>query len=231
MDPALNQKAPSRALGCVFVPFFALGLFFVVMIVRQSIDSAATYTWQAVPCQIVESDVREASSPNPWFAYLRYSFSAGESLRSSRSFGAYREALLFTRRWPVGSSTTLLFWILAIRRPRCSSEITQDLFFCCSSRFPCYSYLSEPRDFTAWSFASSPKRASFIPAIPLPAADLAPYSCLFWVSSYSSGSRPGKSSCAMPLPRAFLAYSRSAKLCAAKFNGIAVPRAATASLQ
>jgi hypothetical protein len=109
VDPALNQKAPSRALGCVFVPFFALGLFFVVMIVRQSIDSAATYTWQAVPCQIVESDVREASSPNPWFAYLRYSFSAGESLRSSRSFGAYREALLFTRRWPVGSSTTCYF--------------------------------------------------------------------------------------------------------------------------
>lgn len=109
MGPAMNQKAPSRALGCVFVPFFALGLFFVVMIVRQAIDSAATYTWQAVPCQIVESDVREASSPNPWFAYLRYTFAAGDSLRSSRSFGAYREALLFTRRWPAGSSTTCYF--------------------------------------------------------------------------------------------------------------------------
>ena len=59
VDTASNPKAPSRALGWAFVPFFVLGLFFVVMMVREVIASAATYTWQSVPCQIVESEVRE----------------------------------------------------------------------------------------------------------------------------------------------------------------------------
>jgi hypothetical protein len=98
-----NPKPASRAVGCVFVPFFLLGFFFVVMIVREAIASASTYTWQSVPCQIVESEVRESNYPSPWFAYLRYTWTMGESLRSSRPFGTYREAVLFTRRWPVGS--------------------------------------------------------------------------------------------------------------------------------
>jgi hypothetical protein len=88
------------------VPFFVLGLFFVVMMVREVIASAATYTWQPVPCQIVESEVRESSEPAPWFAYLRYTWSTGESLRSSRLVGTYREAVFFTRRWPAGSRAT-----------------------------------------------------------------------------------------------------------------------------
>jgi hypothetical protein len=88
------------------VPFFVLGLFFAVMVVREVIAAAATYTWQSVPCQIVESDVRETSDRSPWFAYLHYTWSTGESLRSSRTFGAYREAVLFTRRWPAGSRAT-----------------------------------------------------------------------------------------------------------------------------
>ncbi len=88
------------------MPFFVLGLFFVVMMVREVIASAATYTWQSVPCQIVESEVRETSDRPPWFAYLRYTWSTGESLRSSRPFGTYREAVLFTRRWPAGSRAT-----------------------------------------------------------------------------------------------------------------------------
>ena len=103
---ASNPKAPSRALGCVFVPFFALGLFFVVMVAREAIASAATYTWQSVPCRIMESEVRESSYPSPWFGYLRYTWSEGESVRSSRPFRTYREAVLFTRRWPAGSRTT-----------------------------------------------------------------------------------------------------------------------------
>jgi hypothetical protein len=101
-----NPKAPSRALGCVFLPFLALGLFFSVMVVREAIVSAATYTWQAVQCQVVESDVRESSERSPWFAYLHYRWSSGESVRSSRPFGTYRDAVRFTRRWPAGSSAT-----------------------------------------------------------------------------------------------------------------------------
>ncbi len=111
LGPALNPKAPnpkapSRALGCVFVPFFALGLFFVVMVVRAAIGSAATYTWTPVSCQIVDSKVLESSERSPWFAYLRYTTYAGESVRSSRLFRTYREAVLFTRRWPAGSRAT-----------------------------------------------------------------------------------------------------------------------------
>lgn len=106
LGSASNPKAASRALVCVFVPFFALGLFFAVMVVRELITSAATYTWQSIPCQIVESEVRESSYPLPWFAYLRYTWPTGESLRSSRPFGTYRDAVLFTRRWPAGSHTT-----------------------------------------------------------------------------------------------------------------------------
>jgi Protein of unknown function (DUF3592) len=103
---ASSPKPPSRAAGCVFVPFFLLGLFFVVMVIREAIASGATYTWQSTQCRIVESDVRESTYPSPWFAYLRYTSSTGESIRSSRPFGTYREALLFTRRWPAGSGTT-----------------------------------------------------------------------------------------------------------------------------
>ena len=101
-----NPKAPSRALGCFFLPFFLLGLFFVLMILREAVYSAATYTWQSIPCQIAESEVRESSYPSPWFAYLRYTWSTGESIRSSRSFETYRDAVLFTRRWPAGSRAT-----------------------------------------------------------------------------------------------------------------------------
>lgn len=104
MGSASNPKAPSRAFGCVFLPFLGLGLFFTVMVMREAIASAATYTWQAGTCQIVESEVRD-SSPGPWFAYLRYTSSEGESVRSSRPFGTYKEARRFTRRWPAGSST------------------------------------------------------------------------------------------------------------------------------
>jgi hypothetical protein len=104
MIPAPTPKSPSRASGVVFVPFFVLGLFFLVMVVREVIASAATYTWQSAPCRIVESEVRESTGNAPWFAYLRYTWSTGESVRSSRPFGTYREAVNFTRRWPDGSS-------------------------------------------------------------------------------------------------------------------------------
>ncbi len=106
MGSASNPKPASRAAGCVFVPFFVLGIFFAVMIVRDVIASAATYTWQSVPCQIIESEVRESSYPSPWFAYLRYTCSTGESVRSSRPFGTYRDAVRYTRRWPAGSRAT-----------------------------------------------------------------------------------------------------------------------------
>jgi hypothetical protein len=102
----VTSRTPSRALGCFFLPFFGLGLFFAVMIVREAIGSARTYTWQSAPCQIVESEVRESTYPSPWFAYLRYTWAEGESVRSSRPFGTYREALLCTRRWPAGSHST-----------------------------------------------------------------------------------------------------------------------------
>jgi hypothetical protein len=104
-----GRRPPSRVWGCFFLPFFALGLFFAVMIVREAIDSAATYTWQPVSCQIVESEVRESSYPAPWFAYLRYTWSIGESVRSSRPFHTYREAVLYTHRWPAGSRATCYF--------------------------------------------------------------------------------------------------------------------------
>jgi Protein of unknown function (DUF3592) len=106
MGSASNPRAASRALGCAFLPFFLLGFFFAVMVVREVVASAATYTWQSAPCQITESEVRESSYPSPWFAYLRYTWSTGASVRSSRPFGTYREAVLFTRRWPAGSITT-----------------------------------------------------------------------------------------------------------------------------
>jgi len=103
---ASNPSAPSRAAGFVFVPFFALGLFFVVMMVREAVASAATYTWQPVSCEIVESKVLESSDRSPWFAYLRYTSPTGESVRSSRPFETWREAVRFTRRWPAGSRAT-----------------------------------------------------------------------------------------------------------------------------
>jgi hypothetical protein len=111
MDSALNPKPPSRAFGCFLLPFFGLGFFFVVMLVREAIASGATYTWQAATCQIIDSKVLETTDRGgPWFAYLRYASSdagsASESVRSSRPFGNYRDAVLFTRRWPAGSRAT-----------------------------------------------------------------------------------------------------------------------------
>jgi hypothetical protein len=76
------------------------------MVVRGAISTAATYGWQSAECRIVESQVRESSEHSPWFAYLRYQSPTAESVRSSRLFATYREALLFTRRWPTGSQAT-----------------------------------------------------------------------------------------------------------------------------
>jgi hypothetical protein len=90
----------------VFLPFLGLGLFFVVMVLSEALSSAATYTWRAAPCHILESDVRGSSERSPWFAYLRYASPAGESVRSSRLFQTYYDAVHFTRRWPAGSNTT-----------------------------------------------------------------------------------------------------------------------------
>lgn len=101
-----NPKPAPRAAGLVFIPFFLIGAFFTVMVLRDAIASAATFTWQSVPCRIAESEVRESTYPAPWFAYLRYTWSTGESVRSSRPFGTYREAARFTRRWPAGSGAT-----------------------------------------------------------------------------------------------------------------------------
>lgn len=106
MAYASNRKESPRAFGCVFLPFFVLGLFFLVMIVREVIASASTYTWQAAPCRMIESEVRGTGDNYGWFAYLRYEWDTGESIRSSRPFASYREALRFTHRWPAGSSTT-----------------------------------------------------------------------------------------------------------------------------
>jgi Protein of unknown function (DUF3592) len=106
MGATPNPRTPSRALGFVFLPFFVLGLFFVVMVVREAIASAATYAWQPARCLILASEVRESSENSPWFAYLRYTSPTGESVRSSRLFRNYRDAVLFTRRWPAGSGAT-----------------------------------------------------------------------------------------------------------------------------
>jgi hypothetical protein len=106
MGSASSPKASSRALGCFFLPFCIMGLFFLAMMVREIIGAATTYTWQSVPCQVVESEVRESSDRSPWFAYVRYTWSTGESIRSSRPFAAYHDAVLFTRRWPAGSPAT-----------------------------------------------------------------------------------------------------------------------------
>ena len=103
---ASSPKTPSRALGCFFLPFLGLGLFFTVMVIRGAIASAATYNWQSAPCRILESNVLEANEPLPWFAYLRYQSPTGESVRSSRTFGTYRDALRFVQRWPEGSAAT-----------------------------------------------------------------------------------------------------------------------------
>jgi hypothetical protein len=93
-------------LGCVFLPFIGLGLFFAVMVIREALSAAATYSWKSETCRILDSEVRETNERSPWFAYLRYTSSAGESVRSSRLFDTYRGAVRFTRRWPVGSGAT-----------------------------------------------------------------------------------------------------------------------------
>ena len=180
MGPPSNPKAPSRALSIVFVPFFLLGLFFVVMVVRGAIASAASYTWQSVPCQIVESEVRETSERSPWFAYLRYTWpggstwSDGESLRSSRTFGTYREAVLFTRRWPAGSRTTCY---LDPRDPagalleRKGSGLVLLLFL----PIPLLFVFIGAAGFYSVVFRVHPKPRIRRPANPLPAADSRPH--------------------------------------------------------
>ncbi len=177
MGSASNPRAPSRALGCVFVPFFALGLFFLVMMVREVIASAATYTWQSVPCQIVESEVRETSDRSPWFAYLRYTSPTAESVRSSRPFGTYREAVLFTRRWPAGSRATCY---LDPRDPagalleRKGTGLAFLLFLPMAVLFV---FIGAAGFYSVAYFVRNRDRAAGIPPIRLPAADSWPDCC------------------------------------------------------
>jgi hypothetical protein len=91
----------------LFLPLLLLGLFFLGLTVRVLDGSAATYTWQAVPCRIIASEVRESDDRyNPWFAHLSYAWSNGKSERESRRFSSYTEALRHVRRWPAASTTT-----------------------------------------------------------------------------------------------------------------------------
>lgn len=107
MASAPESKPPARRLGCVFLPFLLLGLFFLALMGRALFDAAATYTWQSVPCRILTSEVRESDNRyQPWFGYLRYSWSAGESERSSARFSSYTEAVRHIRRWPAESAAT-----------------------------------------------------------------------------------------------------------------------------
>jgi len=107
MLPASNPKSTSRALGCIFLPFLLGGLFFLAVMVRLLIAAASTYTWEAVPCHIISSDVRGNDNPyHPWFAFLRYAAPGGESERNSRLFETYTEAIRYRRRWPAGSDAT-----------------------------------------------------------------------------------------------------------------------------
>jgi len=106
MSPPSNSK-PSRAVGCIYLPFFLGGLFFLVVMARLLIGAASTYTWEAVPCRVVASEVREKDNLyHPWFAFLRYAAPGGESEGSSGAFDTYTEAVRYTRRWPAGSAAT-----------------------------------------------------------------------------------------------------------------------------
>jgi hypothetical protein len=104
---APEPKPPARRVGCLFLPFLLLGLFFLALMGRALFNAAATYTWQSVPCRILTSEVRESGNRyHPWFGYLRYSWSAGEAERSTARFSSYTEAVRHIRRWPAESAAT-----------------------------------------------------------------------------------------------------------------------------
>jgi hypothetical protein len=170
-------KAASRAVGCVFVPFFVLGLFFGAMMVREAIASAALTRGS-----LSRARSSKAKCSNRATVLLGLRISATHGPRASpcavpAPVGPI--AKLFSS--PAAgrpAPAKLAISILAIRRARCSNGRARTSRFCSSSRSPCSSYSSGPLDSTASYFLCSRNRAPGIQPTPLPAADSRPHCCL-----------------------------------------------------
>jgi len=91
---AKNLGIGGKIVGTLFFSvFFLMGLFFEVMIVKQTARNLATYTWTQAEATILASEVHPPrhSDDDPTF-HVRYTYVAGGSQRESRRFNRDAEA-------------------------------------------------------------------------------------------------------------------------------------------
>ena len=96
--------------GLFFFFFFALGLFFEVVLIREFIRNTAQYTWEKVPCRIVSSTVNQKNTTESPFIFTvsyQYEYNSGTYTSSVyksnyRSSEKYSQADRLVRKFPEG---------------------------------------------------------------------------------------------------------------------------------
>ncbi|MCP4898583.1 MAG: DUF3592 domain-containing protein [bacterium] len=99
-----------------FFIFFAVGMLFTVFVVGEVIRTVATYGWDEIPCEILLSQVKEASSDeDPYIPTVRYQFEIDGATyesdriwREAKGFSDYGEAQEIVSEYPPGAPATCL---------------------------------------------------------------------------------------------------------------------------
>ena len=99
-------------LSLFFLVFFAMGLLFEVLILRESARAAGQRFWKRVPCTIVASEVREVGGESPYAAAISYQYDydgrhyTGSAYKRGYSASdTYSGAQTLVQRYPVGRAT------------------------------------------------------------------------------------------------------------------------------
>jgi len=109
--PSSTDTLGGRLVGSiVFLMFAGIGGFITVMIVREALDRLRLYAWNAVPCQIVRSEVGQEEGSDRYHPVVEYTYQVGQRTYTGtrytltpRRYERYSEAAAIIARFPPGS--------------------------------------------------------------------------------------------------------------------------------
>ncbi len=106
-----TETLGGRLVGSiVFLMFAGIGGFITVMIVREALDRLRLYAWNAVPCQIVRSEVGQEEGSDRYFPVVEYTYQVGQRTYTGtrhtltpRRYDQYSEVAAIIARFSPGS--------------------------------------------------------------------------------------------------------------------------------
>lgn len=115
----VGSRSGSSPMGVVgklfsslfFLPFFLMGLFFIIMMLKEWSSQRALNKWTETPCKIIESEVRDVRGG--YAPYVKYEYMAGGQEWESERFTNVKQALdhyseveAMIRPYPAGATST-----------------------------------------------------------------------------------------------------------------------------